>query len=235
LIKRTGGTFGDLSTLIPFVIAYEYRSILSICRGNVIMESPAVPGNVARSEVDGLSNAAVTKIVDRIPRSGMTDPLERAIKNLIAAALRFPGHLGVTVTRPALPIQPGFRLVYRFDTCEHLRAWEESEEHARLAAAADRFTQGEPQRTVLSGLETWFTLPGQPAAMPPPRSKITIMTWVGIFPLVYVFGTIVGMILPPDAPPILRIAIVTLLVVTAMTYVVGPLLTRLFHKWLQPG
>jgi antibiotic biosynthesis monooxygenase (ABM) superfamily enzyme len=79
------------------------------------------------------------------------------------------------------------------------------------------------------------TLPGQPAATPPPRGKITIMTWVGIFPLVYVFGTIVGMILPPDAPSILRVAIVTILVVPAMSYVVGPLLTRLFHKWLQPG
>jgi antibiotic biosynthesis monooxygenase (ABM) superfamily enzyme len=119
------------------------------------MESPAVPGNAPRSDSDGSLGTAVTKIIDRIPRSRMADSLEQAIKNLIAAALRFPGHLGVTVTRPALPVQPGFRLVYRFDTCEHLKAWEESEEHARLAAAADRFTQGEPQRTVLSGLETW--------------------------------------------------------------------------------
>src|SRR5690349_2560718 len=108
------------------------------------------------------SDTAVTKIIDRIPRPGMTDQLEHAIKNLIAAALRYPGHLGVTVTRPSLPIQPGFRLVYRFDTCEHLRAWEDSEDHLRLAAAANRFTQGEPKYTVQSGLETWFTLPGVP-------------------------------------------------------------------------
>jgi antibiotic biosynthesis monooxygenase (ABM) superfamily enzyme len=198
------------------------------------METPSVPRDASRSEFDGPSSTAVTKVIDRIPRPGMANSLEQAIKNLIAAALRFPGHLGVTVTRPALPIQPGFRLVYRFDTCEHLRAWEESQEHARLAAAADRFTQGEPQRTVLSGLEMWFTLPEQPAATPPPRGKVTIMTWVGIFPLVYVFGNIVGMILPPDAPPILRVAVVTILVVSAMSYVVGPLLTRLFRKWLQP-
>ena len=199
------------------------------------MESPAFPGNPARSEAVGSSGTAVTKIVDRIPRSGMADPLEQAIKNLIDAALRFPGHLGVTVTRPALPIQPGFRLVYRFDTSAHLSAWEDSEEHMRLAAAADRFTQGEPRRTVLSGLEAWFTLPGQPPMTPPPRSKITVVTWLGIFPLVYIFGTIGSMLLPPDTPPILRLAIVTILVVSAMSYVVGPLLTRLFHKWLQPG
>ena len=177
----------------------------------------------------------MTKIIDRIPRPGMAQPLEQAIKNLIAAALRFPGHLGVTVTRPALPMQPGFRLVYRFDTGEHLRSWEESDEHARLATVADRFTQGEPQRTVLSGLEAWCTLPGAPAATLPPRGKITIVTWLGIFPLVYAFGNLVGVILPPDAPRILRIAIVTILVVATMSYVVGPLLTRLFRKWLQAG
>lgn len=199
------------------------------------METPTVPRNASLSESEGPSSTAVTKIIDRIPRSGMADLLERAIKDLTAAALRFPGHLGVSVTRPALPIQPGFRLVYRFDTCEHLKGWEESEQHARLGAAADRFTQGEPTRTVLSGLETWFTLPGQPIMAPPPRGKITIVTWVGIFPLVYVFGTIVGMILPPQVPSILRVAIVTILVVSAMSYVVGPLLTRLFHKWLRPG
>jgi len=200
------------------------------------METPsAPPRDTSPSEFDGLSGTAVTKIIDRIPRPGMAQPLEQAIKNLIAAALRFPGHLGVTVTRPALPTQPGFRLVYRFDTGEHLRSWEESDEHARLATVADRFTQGEPQRTVLSGLEAWCTLPGAPAATPPPRGKITIVTWLGIFPLVYAFGNLVGVILPPDVPPILRIAIVTILVVAAMSYVVGPLLTRLFRKWLQAG
>jgi antibiotic biosynthesis monooxygenase (ABM) superfamily enzyme len=200
------------------------------------METPSASArDTSLSEFDGSSSTAVTKIIDRIPRPGMAQPLEQAINNLIAAALRFPGHLGVTVTRPALPMQPGFRLVYRFDTGEHLRSWEESDEHARLATVADRFTQGEPQRTVLSGLEAWCTLPGAPAATLPPRGKITIVTWLGIFPLVYAFGNLVGVILPPNAPRILRIAIVTILVVATMSYVVGPLLTRLFRKWLQAG
>ena len=197
------------------------------------MENRAVPEDTAGSEVNGLGSTAVTKIVDRIPRPGMTEQLEQAIRNLIAGALRFPGHLGVSVLRPALPIQPGFRLVYRFDTCEHLRAWEESKAHARLGAIADRFTQGEPRRTVLTGLETWFTLPGQPIAAPPSRAKITLMTWIGIFPLVYIFATLLGLILPPDFPIFLRLALVTGLVVPAMSYVVGPALTRLFHKWLH--
>jgi antibiotic biosynthesis monooxygenase (ABM) superfamily enzyme len=183
------------------------------------------------SDGNGAADTAVTKIVDRIPRPGMEQQLEQAIKDLINAAMRYPGHLGVTVTRPAPPVQPGFRLVYRFDTCDHMRAWEESPEYGPLVAAANRFTQGEPQRSVLSGLEAWFTLPGKPTA-PPPRGKITVLTWIGIFPLVFAYSQLANFVLPAATPAIARIAIVTALVVPTMAYVVGPLLTRAFRGWL---
>src|SRR5437773_673503 len=178
---------------------------------------------------------AVTKIVDRIPLPGKERELEHAIKALITAALRYPGHLGVTVTRPALPFQPGFRIIYRFDSCGHLKAWEESDEQARLVSDANRYTQGEPQHTMLSGLEVWFTLPGHAPQSVPPRDRIAVVTWLGIFPLVYGFATLARILLPADTPAIFTIAVVTMLVVLAMTYVVGPLLTKLLGKWLRPS
>ena len=180
------------------------------------------------------TGTAVTKVIDRIPREGMDAQLEQAMKNLIAAALKFPGHLGVTVTRPSLPAQPGFRMVYRFDSCEHLRAWEESPEHARLVAAANRYTRGEPRYDILTGLESWFTLPSQPA-MHPKRVRMTVVTWMGIFPLVYLYAELFNRILPSDTPGIVKVFAVTALVVPTMTYVVAPRLTRLFKNWLYKG
>jgi antibiotic biosynthesis monooxygenase (ABM) superfamily enzyme len=188
-------------------------------------------GSAIRTQEGG---PAVTKIVDRIPLPGKEHELEHAIKALIIAALRYPGHLGVTVTRPALPYQPGFRIVYRFDSCDHLKAWEESDEQARLVSDANRYTQGEPQHTMLSGLEVWFTLPGHTQSVLP-RERIAVVTWLGIFPLVYCFATIARVLVPADTPAILIIAVVTMLVVLAMTYVIGPLLTKLFGKWLRPA
>jgi antibiotic biosynthesis monooxygenase (ABM) superfamily enzyme len=181
------------------------------------------------------ADTAVTKVIDRIPRAGMEAQLEQAMKALIAAALKFQGHLGVTVTRPSLPAQPGFRMVYRFDSCEHLRAWEESAEHERLVAVANRYTQGEPHYDVLTGLETWFTLPAQPVAHPPPRTRMTAVTWLGIFPLVYLYGELLALILPSGTPVVVRILVLTALVVPTMSYVVAPRLTRLFKGWLYPG
>jgi antibiotic biosynthesis monooxygenase (ABM) superfamily enzyme len=181
------------------------------------------------------TDTTVTKVVDRIPRNAMDAQLEQSIKNLIAAAMRFPGHLGVTVTRPSIPAQPGFRMVYRFDTCEHLRAWEESAEQSRLVSTANRYTQGDPRYDVLTGLEAWFTLPAQPGMHPPKRAKMTAVTWLGIFPLVYLYGMAFNWILPPGTPGIVNVFAVTALVVPTMSYVVAPRLTRVFRDWLYPG
>jgi uncharacterized protein len=194
------------------------------------------PRKASAAVEDGLSTStAVTKVIDRIPRAGMEAQLEQSIKNLIVAALRLPGHLGVTVTRPSLPAQPGFRIVYCFDSCEHLRTWEESDEYMRLVSIADGYTQGEPRRQILTGSETWFTLPAQSGAPHPRRGRMTVVTWIGIFPLVYVYGRVVSRIMPPDTPGLLRIAVITALVVPTMSYLVSPQLTRLFKKWLYPG
>ena len=182
---------------------------------------------------DAAQDVPVTKIVDRIPRPGMEARLEAAIHDVTAAALKFPGHLGVTVTRPALPAQPGFRLVYKFDTCEHLRGWEESAVHHRVVGNANRYTQGEPRYQTLTGLEAWISLPAA-AAPYPPRAKMTVVSWLGSFPLVYLYAELLGWILPGGTPFALRIFLVSVLVVPTMSYVVGPRLTRLFSHWLYP-
>src|SRR5262245_6822653 len=42
-----------------------------------------------------------------------------------------------------------------------------------------------PIRTsFVTGLESWFTLPGQPGRPPPPPYKMALLTWVTIFPLI---------------------------------------------------
>jgi antibiotic biosynthesis monooxygenase (ABM) superfamily enzyme len=179
-------------------------------------------------------NEGVTKIIDRVPRPGMETQLEDAIKNLNRAAMQFPGHLGVNVTKPSLPAQPGYRSVYKFDSSAHLRAWEESDTQHRLVAIANRYTQGAPGYKVLTGLETWFTLPAPVGTPHPPRSRMTVVTWLGIFPLVYLYGLAINWLAPTGTPAIVHVLVVTLFVVPTMSYVVAPRLTRLFKNWLYP-
>ena len=64
------------------------------------------------------------------------------------------------------------------------------------------------------------------------RAKMTLVSWIGIFPLVYLYAELFNWILPPATPAILKVFAVTALVVPTMSYVVAPRLTRLFKDWL---
>ncbi len=76
----------------------------------------------------------------------------------------------------------------------------------------------------LTGLESWFTLPTQPAAPPPPY-KMAILTWATIFPLI----TLVVVVSAPllrSLPLVPKLAVTTLVTVALMTWVVMPRVTQ---------
>jgi UDP:flavonoid glycosyltransferase YjiC (YdhE family) len=82
------------------------------------------------------------------------------------------------------------------------------------------------QERFLTGLESWFTLPSQPGALPPPPYKMAVLTWVTIFPLITVI-VIATAPLIGSLPVVPRLAITTLITVPVMTWVVMPRVTRL--------
>jgi len=73
-----------------------------------------------------------------------------------------------------------------------------------------------------------------PATMHPPRMKMAVVTWLGIFPTVSFFLWFVLPWLQP-LPFLPRTAILTALIVATMTWVVMPRLTRLLRGWLSPA
>ena len=71
---------------------------------------------------------------------------ERFLEAIIAAAIEFPGHLGVEVFRPEAASSGEYRVVYRFDTREYLQAWLDSDERAVWLERAEPHVIG-PMRT----------------------------------------------------------------------------------------
>jgi uncharacterized protein len=72
---------------------------------------------------------------------------------------------------------------------------------------------------VLTGLETWFTLPGRPGVPPPPRYKMAILTWIAIFPLVTLVAILLGPVLE-RLSLVPRLAITTAVTVPITTWLV---------------
>jgi antibiotic biosynthesis monooxygenase (ABM) superfamily enzyme len=179
------------------------------------------------------SDGPVTTTVTRRVKPGHEPFYEQFLEGIIAAASRFPGHLGVEVFRPQSASNGDYRVVYRFDTGQHLRAWLDSDERAAWLERAEPHVTGPMRTQVLTGLETWFTLPGQPGASPPPRYKMALLTWITIFPLI----TLVVIALAPlveDLALVARLGITTAVTVPIMTWLVMPRVTRLLRGWLFP-
>ena len=175
----------------------------------------------------------VTTTVTRRIKPGHEAAYEAFLAGISGAARAFPGYLGVEIFRPAPGANGDYRIVYRFDTAQHLRAWLDSPEHAAWLQRAEPHVAGPMRTQVLVGLEGWFTLPTQPGAPPPPPYKMALVTWATLFPLITLVVVATAPLLG-RLPLVLRLAVTTGVTVPLMTWVVMPRVTRLLHRWLYP-
>jgi len=136
------------------------------------------------------------------------------------------------VLRPNDPQEDEYRMVFHFDHASNLRRWERSRERREWLRKV-RPLVNEENVEFLTGLETWFTLPSRAGEPAPPRYKMALVTWLAVFILVTIIFSIFGRWLEA-MPMLLRNLIFTAVMVTLMTYVVMPRVTRLFSFWLYP-
>lgn len=190
------------------------------------MNAPAIPSRPG----------AVTVLVMRRVMPQHVVGFEAAMAGMIEAAGSFPGHLGGQLVQPD---EPGpadepllYHVVFAFDTEEHLAAWQSSPERARWLQQVAPFTLGAQQMRRVSGLDYWFAPAGTTTKAPPPRWKVAVVTWLGIFPTVLLLFLTVAPLLA-DWPLVPRVAVITVLVVLIMTWVVAPRLTRWLAGWLH--
>jgi len=190
-----------------------------------VSAEPAPPADAA---------GPITVTVTRRVKPGHEAAYEEFLAGMSDAAKAFPGYLGEEVFRAAAGTGGEYRIVYRFDSTAHLRGWLDSGERAAWLRRAEPHVAGPMRTQFLTGLESWFTLPAQAGAPPPPAYKMAVLTWLTIFPLI----TLVVAVSPPvigHLPMVPRLAVTTLVTVSLMTWVVMPRVTRLMHRWLYPG
>jgi len=176
--------------------------------------------------------SAVTVLVSRRVTAGHELAFEQASAAMTAAARGFAGYLGGQLVRPdahADDERDLYHTVFAFDTAAHLQAWQNSAEREQCLQAIAPHTVGRTQLREVSGLGHWFTPPVGSAHQPPPRWKVAVVTWLGIFPTVYLLFLTVAPWLA-SWPLLPRVMVITMLVVLLMTWVVAPRLTT----WLKP-
>lgn len=177
--------------------------------------------------------APITVVVSRRVRKGNQAAFETLSSEMTERASRFPGYLGTAMFRPASPDDPEYRIVFKFRDRKSLAAWEVSEERAELLEQIESLLVQPSEREVTSGIVTWFTLPGQNPVTPPPKWKMTIVSWLALYPAVTLVFILFGDLLI-QVPLLLRTMLVTVVVMLLMSYVLMPRMTRWFAFWLFP-
>ncbi|MBD3642286.1 MAG: antibiotic biosynthesis monooxygenase [Marinobacter sp.] len=179
------------------------------------------------------SQEPLTVVVSRRVRKGEQSEFEQLSSQMTERAAKFPGYLGATMFRPSSPDDPEYRIVFKFRDRETLTAWEESEERAELLEQIESLLVQPSEREVTSGIVTWFTLPGQNPVQPPPKWKMTLVSWLALYPAVTLVFVLFGDLLA-QIPLLVRTLLVTAVVMVLMSYVLMPRMTRWFRFWLFP-
>jgi uncharacterized protein len=179
-----------------------------------------------------MSAESVTVCITRSVRPGCEADFERALHEFVRRSLNLPGQLGVHVMRPA----PGsgsrdYGIVRKFRDHAALDDFRASPEYLEWNQLAVELTEGAGRVEELTGLESWFTLPGA-ALRPLPKWKMALVTLLGVFPTSLLLGATAGR-WTAGWPMPARTLVIAACMVALLTWVVMPLLTRLLHSWLH--
>ena len=174
----------------------------------------------------------ITISITRTVKVGCEADFEQALHEFVQRSLTLPGQHGVHIMRPAPNSgSRDYGIIRKFTDREAVAAFRSSPEYLAWNALAMDLTEGSGRAEELTGLESWFTLPGAPLQKLP-KWKMAISTFLGVFPVALVLGLTLSPVLG-SWPFILRNAVFNACVVGLLTWVVMPVITRALHGWLH--
>jgi hypothetical protein len=179
-------------------------------------------------KVTRIESGQVTVVVTWHVRPGLEPEFDAWFRDVSAAALKFPGHLGLNVVHQDAR-ESEYVIVFRFDTDENLKAWMNSDIRREFLKKAEEFREKQPSYHVERGLEYWFETDG---AQAPARWKMATVTVLGVWPVSILASRALAP-LTGNLPPILQALVISIGIVCLLTWVVMPLLVKLFSPLLK--
>jgi antibiotic biosynthesis monooxygenase (ABM) superfamily enzyme len=168
--------------------------------------------------------------ITRRVRPGCEAEFQGALREFFQASQAHPGVLGATMLTP--PPESGsreFGILRTFTNEQERDAFYASPMFQAWEERARPLTEGGWSYRELHGLEAWFRSPYGP----PARWKMAVITLVGVYPI----SLLIRLTLAPHLralPVAASSLIVATLIVSCLTWVVMPRLTRWFKPWLHP-
>lgn len=178
-------------------------------------------------------NSGRSIIIRHTVKPSRRDQYETWLRQIIAAAAKFPGHQGVHVVRPPEG-HDTFEIAVRFSHAEEAEAWLNSDVRRELISCIAPALASEERVEIKTGIDYWFSPPTSKSKQPT-RWKQWLITTAVIWPLTL----IVPMMLQPlfDRVPALALwgvshGLVAATIVALVVYLIMPRVVRLVANWL---
>ena len=179
------------------------------------------------------SDESVTVVVTRKVRHGHESDYEDWLSRLLSEAKSLKGYLGATIQKPA-PGSTEYTSVFRFDTVDNLRSFEESEMRARYLREVVDYVEADAIWKKFTGLEFWFSPPKGAIIPAPSRIRMALVMIAVVYGLVISIGQLVN-IFAGNTPMYLKLLATISIEIFLMTYVLMPRLTKMLAKWIYPS
>lgn len=189
------------------------------------LPSPGLP--------DARNDDSVTVLVTHIIAKDKGQEFLHVLKEFLRSYDLFPGTKGCRVFKQMEGDQVRVTMLQRFREAADHERWLKSEAFAQWEDEMARIQPTvEPVRSY-AGMEALFAAE-QKAPGAPPRWKMAIVLLIAVFPLSLAMSVWFGPALG-SMPPVTGALITSPVMVFLMTYVIVPILTKIFAGWLQPA
>jgi antibiotic biosynthesis monooxygenase (ABM) superfamily enzyme len=178
-------------------------------------------------------NESVTVVVTRKVKRGRESEYEDWLRRLLEESKSMKGYLGATIQKPA-PGSTEYTSVFRFDTVDNLRKFEESQLRSRYLREVVDYVEADAIWKKFTGLEFWFSPPKGTVIPQPSRFRMSLVMITVVFGLVLSIGQLVGMV-AVEVPSYIRLFVTISIEIFLMTYILMPRITRLLAKWIYPS
>jgi antibiotic biosynthesis monooxygenase (ABM) superfamily enzyme len=161
-------------------------------------------------------------------RPGMEEQFKAALQQFVRRSLEAPGTTGAYIISPGQDGSNEYGILRSFESDKARQAFYISDLYLDWQEEVSPMVVGNPAIRPLSGLEAFFRTPHKM----PPRWKMALVTWLGVFPAVLFWSTVLPRVLP-TLPHVVVVALVTAFVVVTLAWGLMPLLTKLLAPWLH--
>lgn len=173
-------------------------------------------------------NEPIHIAITRRVRPGCEAEFQRELRGFFQASFGHSGVLGASMLTPP----PGsdsreYGILRTFVSEAERDAFYGSPMFKAWEERARTFTEGKPVYRRLHGLEAWFRSP----AGPPPRWKMAVATFLGVFPAAMTLSLTLGPVIKAWNF-VLGTVVFSACMVALLTWLIMPAITRVLHGWL---